>query len=166
MDENSTSSNGPNAHVVGVKSWIAYVGLIVLAGLLFGVVLPLTFTYFDPYANDLPAAIVMGLSVIIIGYRFMLLRSVVLYYDEVGVWVYSGVLPWKKGIAGVKWRDMDDATFEQGFWSWVTRSYTIRIGHRFTKSSEIVLTNIGNGKNAVGTLNAQQQVMIRSGNVD
>ncbi len=90
----------------------------------------------------------------------------VLYYDEVGVWVYSGVLPWKKGIAGVKWRDMDDASFEQGFWSWVTRSYTIRIGHRFTKSSEIVLSNIGNGKNAVGTLNAQQQLMISSGNFD
>ena len=38
------------------------------------------------------------------------------------------------------WRDMDEATFEQGFWSWLTRSYTVRIGHRFTKGSEIRLT--------------------------
>ena len=59
------------------------------------------------------------------------------------VWAYSGVLPWKKGVAGVKWRDMDEATFEQGFWSWITGSYTVRIGHRFTKASEIVLTDIG-----------------------
>jgi len=85
-----------------------------------------------------------------------------LYYDDVGVWVYAGVLPWKKGVTGVKWRDMDEATFVQGFWSWITRSYTIRIGHRFTKASEIVLTDIAKGKDVVTTLNARQQELIRA----
>jgi hypothetical protein len=162
MEEDNTSSTGPNAHVVGVKSWIAYVGVFLLAAVLFGVVLPATFMY----GNEIAAAIVMALSVVIVGYRFLVLRSLVLYYDDVGVWVYSGVLPWKKGLAGVKWRDMDEASFEQGFWSWISRSYTIRIGHRFTKASEIRLTNIAGGKDAVGALNAKHQAMIRAGDVD
>lgn len=162
MDEDNSSSSGPNAHVVGVKSWIAYLGVFALAAVLFGVVLPLTFSY----GNEIAAAIVLALSAAIVGYRFMVLRSVQLYYDDVGVWMFSGVLPWKKGLAGVKWRDMDEATFEQGFWSWITRSYTIRVGHRFTKASEIRLTNIAGGKDAVGTLNAKQQAMIRAGHVE
>ncbi|WP_426103682.1 hypothetical protein [Massilia sp. TSP1-1-2] len=162
MDEDNASSSGPNAHVVGVKSWIAYLGVFALAAVLFGAILPLTFTY----ANEIAAAIVMAVSVGIVGYRILELRSVQLYYDDVGVWVFSGVLPWKKGLAGVKWRDMDEATFEQGFWSWISRSYTIRIGHRFTKASEIRLTNIAGGKDAVGTLNAKQQAMIRAGDGD
>ncbi len=162
MEEDNASSSGPNAHVVGLKSWIAYLGVVMLAALLFGVLLPLTFMW----ANEIAAAVVLAVSAIVVGYRFMVLRSIQLYYDDVGVWVYSGVLPWKKGLAGVKWRDMDEAIFEQGFWSWIARSYTIRIGHRFTKASEIRLTNIAGGKDAVGILNAKHQAMIRAGHVD
>ncbi|MES2017028.1 MAG: hypothetical protein V4484_11080 [Pseudomonadota bacterium] len=161
MDEDNATRSSPNAHVVGVKSWIAYVGLVVLAALLFGVLLPLAFM-----VNQIAAAAVMLVSTIIVVYRFLLIRSVQLYYDDVGVWMFSGVLPWKKGVAGVKWRDMDEATFEQGFWSWISSSYTIRIGHRFTKASEIRLTNIARGKDAVATLNAHQQGLIREGRID
>ena len=153
MEEDNASSSGTHAHVVGVKSWIAYLGVLVLAAVLFGAVLPLTFMLPLPFpnGNEIAAAVVMAVSALIVGYRFM---------------VYSGVLPWKKGLAGVKWRDMDEATFEQGFWSWISRSYTVRIGHRFTKASEIRLTNIGGGKDAVGTLNAKHQAMIRAGDGD
>jgi len=160
MEEDNASSTGPNAHIVGVKSWIAYLGLMVLALLLFGLV-PLAFM-----VNEIAAAVVMVVATLVVGYRFLTIRSVVLYYDEVGVWVFSGVLPWKKGVAGVKWRDMDEATFEQGFWSWITGSYTIRIGHRFTKASEIRLTTIAGGKDAVAKLNAHQQGLIREGRIE
>jgi hypothetical protein len=162
MEEDNASRSSPDAHVIGVKSWLAYSGVLLMALVLFGVLLPLTFSY----ANEIAAAVVLVVSALVVGYRFLLLRSVQLYYDDVGVWLYSGVLPWKKGISGVKWRDMEDASFTQGFWSWITRSYTVRIGHRFTKSSEIVLTNIANGKNTVATLNARQQDMIRAGAID
>jgi hypothetical protein len=57
---------------------------------------------------------------------------------------------------------MDEATFVNGFWSWATRSYTVRIGHRFTKDSEIVLTNIARGKDAVAAINAKHQDLIRA----
>jgi len=161
MDEDNATRSGPNAHVVGVKSWIAYLGLILIAAILFGVLLPLSFL-----VSPILAAVVMALSAILVVYRFLSIRSVQLYYDDVGVWMYSGILPWKKGIAGVKWRDMDEATFEQGFWSWISGSYTIRIGHRFTKESEIRLTDIAAGKDAVAKLNAYQQNLIREGRID
>ncbi len=160
MDEDNATRSSPNANVIGVKSWIAYVGLVLLAALLFGALLPLAFM-----VNQIAAAIVMLVSTIIVVYRFLQIRSVQLYYDDVGVWMFSGVLPWKRGVTGVKWRDMDEATFEQGFWSWISGSYNIRIGHRFTKSSEITLTNIARGKDAVATLNAHQQALIREGRI-
>ena len=162
MEEDNTGVHSDHAHVVGVKSWLAYAGTFVLAGLLFFVALPLAFQY----GNDIAAGAVLVVSALIVGYRFLLLRSVQLYYDDIGVWAYSGILPWKKGITGVKWRDMDEATFEPGFWSWITRSYTVCIRHRYTKANEIVLTNIASGKAAVGELSARQQDMIRAGSID
>lgn len=157
MEEDNAASAAPRAHVIGVKSWLAYTGLALLAALLFFGLLPLAFLW-----NQAAAAAVLAGSALLVGYRFLLVRSVQLYYDDVGVWLYSGVLPWKKGVSGVKWRDMDEATFVNGFWSWATRSYTVRIRHRFTKDSEIVLTNIARGKDAVATINARLQELIRA----
>ena len=162
MEEDNAASAGPRATVVGVKSWLAYLGVLFMAAVLFGIVLPLTFIYGGQF-EEIAAGAVMVVSALVVLYRFLLLRSVQLYYDDVGVWVVSGILPWSKGVAGVKWRDMDEATFEPGFWSWISRSYTIRIGHRFTKASEIRLTDIGSGKDAVSTLNTRHQAMIRDG---
>ena len=161
MEESAPSSHH-QATVVGVKSWLAYAGLLLLAAILFFGALPLAFAY----TNELVAGGVLVVSALVVGYRFLLLRSVQLYYDDVGVWAFSGVLPWKKGVAGVKWRDMDEATFYPSFWSWVTGSYTVRIGHRFTKASEIVLTNIANGKHVASVLSARHQDMIRAGIID
>jgi hypothetical protein len=157
MEEDTAVLIPARAHVVGTKSWIAYFGTLALAALLFFGLLPLAFMW-----NEIAAAVVFVASALLVGYRLLLLRSVQLYYDDIGVWTYSGILPWKKGVSGVKWRDMDEASFEPGFWSWITGSYTIRIKHRFTKASEIVLTDIAGGKDAVGTLNARQQELIRT----
>ena len=151
----------PKAHVIGVKSWLAYGGVAALATVLFGVLLPLAFLW-----HELAALAVLVGSALLVAYEFLLVRSVQLYMDDLGVWVHSGVLPWKTGITGVKWRDMDEATFINGFKGWATRSYTIRIGHRFTRGSEIVLTNIARGREAVALMNARHQELIRSGIVD
>jgi hypothetical protein len=151
----------PKAEVIGVKSWLAYAGVLALAVLLFGVLLPLAFLW-----HEMAALAVLILSALLVAYEFLLVRSVQLYMDDLGVWVHSGVLPWKKGVSGVKWRDMDEATFMNGFTSWATRSYTVRIGHRFTRDSEIVLTNIARGKEAVAVVNARHQGLIRAGVVD
>jgi len=154
-------STPAKVQVIGVKSWLAYAGVAALAVILFGVLLPLAFVW-----HEMAALAVLILSALLVGYQFLLVRSVQLYMDDLGVWVHAGVLPWKKGISGVKWRDMDEATFVNGFTSWATRSYMVRIAHRFTRDSEIVLTNIARGKDAVASVNARHQGLIRSGFVD
>ena len=145
------------ARVIGVKSWMAYAGVLALAVLLFAGALPLAALW-----HEYAAAGVLAVSALLVGYRFLLVRSVQLYYDDAGVWVVSGVLPWKRGVTGVKWRDMIDATYVNGFVSWATRSYTVRIAHRFRKDSEIVLHHIRGGRRAVETINAVHQDMIRA----
>jgi hypothetical protein len=155
------AATAPQARVIGVKSWMAYAGVLALAVLLFFVALPLAFQW-----NEIAAAAVLAGSALLVGYQFLQVRSVQLYYDDLGVWVVSGVLPWKRGVFGVKWRDMDDATYVNGFVSWVTRSYTVRIGHRFTRENEIVLHHIAGGRKAVETINALHQQMIRSGAIE
>lgn len=159
--EEQNAVAGATAQVIGVKSWLAYAGVLALAIVLFGVLLPLAFLW-----HEMAALAVLLLSALVVAYKFLQVRSVQLYMDDLGVWVHAGVLPWKKGVSGVKWRDMDEATFVNGFTSWATRSYTVRIGHRFTKDSEIVLTNIAHGKDAVGVVNARHQALIRSGIVE
>jgi hypothetical protein len=156
MEQENALAPSPQAHVIGVKSWLAYAGVALQA--VVGVAAGGITTVYSPVLG----AILLAVIAPFLAYRFLLVRSVQLYIDDVGVWAYSGVLPWKKGVAGVKWRDMDEATFTNGFWSWATGSYTVRIGHRFTKDSEIVLTNIANGKDAVATINARHQDLIRA----
>jgi hypothetical protein len=106
----------------------------------------------------------LALSVILAGtaYKYMELRAYRLYYNEMGVWLYSGILPWNKGVRGVKWRDLDDATYTRSMGSWLLKSYAIRIGHRFTRSNELVLKGIAHGDKAVMEINQQLQEMARA----
>lgn len=157
MDEDNAARAGKHGTPLSRKAWTAYVGTVLLAVILFGFALPLAFQW-----SELAAGGVLLASALLVGYRVLVIRSVQLYYDDVGVWLYAGILPWSKGVQGVKWRDMDEATFEQSFWSWLFKSYAIRIGHRFTKASEIRLTHMARGKEAVTTLNAHHQELIRS----
>lgn len=86
-------------------------------------------------------------------YDVLYLRSMLLYTDVEGVWLFQGVLPWNKGIWGVKWRDISEATYEPGPLSWLLRSYDVRIGHRFTNSTELHLRNLRYGHLAVAHIN-------------
>lgn len=136
------------------KSWIAYVGILVRTLLLTG--LCAAVIYWQPAYWRIVAAILL-VGLVFIGYQVLLLRSYRLYYDEAGVWIYSGVLPWKRGVAGVKWRDLDEAIFVNSFWSWISRSYSVQLKHRFTKAVEIGESNMANGRQAVVTINQQLQ---------
>ena len=93
-------------------------------------------------------------AVVLLIYQVLSIRSILLFTDDEGVWVFSGIFPWSRGTFGVKWRDIEDAVYTTGFWSWALKSYTVRIGHRFTKSSEIVLPHIARGDAAVMHINA------------
>lgn len=92
--------------------------------------------------------------------QVLTLHSVVLYTDAQGVWLYSGVLPWSRGYHGIHWRDVQCAEYYPHFLSWLFRSYSLRVGHRFTRTSEIKLTHMADGVQAVGHINAELQKVI------
>lgn len=99
-------------------------------------------------------------------YGFLVRRSLKLYADDTGVWVFQGILPWAKGTSGVKWRDLDEAVFFPGFFGWMFKSYPLRIGHRFTKSSEILIGHIERGDIAVQEINQLHISMVRNNEID
>jgi hypothetical protein len=142
---------------LGGKSWTAYVGVVLIGIVLFFVITPLAWK-----VSTTVGVVALIISLCLTIYRFLELNSYHLYYDDSGVWIYSGILPWKKGVTGVKWRDLDEAVYFQSISSWLFKSYSIRIGHRFTKSSEIVLSHMAHGHEVVMTINGQHQELVRA----
>ena len=139
------------------KSWTAYVGIVLL-----GVFLLLIVARPIWGVSKLAGLISFVIFSAFVVYRFLSIKSVRLYSDEHGIWVYSGVLPWEKGVHGVKWRDLDDAVYFKSMFSWLFKSYTMRLGHRFTKSSEIILTHIERGDQVVTEINSRHERLVRS----
>lgn len=130
-------------------SWVTYFRPLVFTVFLLAVVYAFSLSAMDWYfLTGAVALITMNLI-----YRVLLLRSVVLFVNDQGVWVYKGIFPWNRGTAGVRWRDVEDASYVPGFIGWVLKAYKIRIGHRFTRGSEIVLASVKNGHEAVEQIN-------------
>lgn len=138
-------------------SWLAYLRPVVI-GL---VVLALGFILGSAHV----AFIFVGgaLAFAVAAYKILVVRSVVLFVDDQGVWVYSGILPWSKGVGGVRWRDVEDASYTPGFIGWALKTYKIRVGHRFTRGNEIVLPWVRQGDRAAAQINALHSSYLRNG---
>lgn len=147
MDSGNNEFNPSTKNIIARKSWTAYMwsGFVVIT-------LSIILGSVHPALIVLPAAFMV--------YKVIALRSYVLYTDDLGVWIFSGVFPWTKGSNGVKWRDLDEAVYFTGLTSWLFKSYTIRISHRFTKDSEIVLNHMAHGHEATQTINKQHGEVI------
>jgi len=158
QDVSATASN--SAITLCRKSWSAY-----FATALRAVLLTIMFVAVIYWKSTIwkPVTLIWVVAMLLVMYRWLLIRSFHLYFDDIGVWLFSGILPWRRGVLGVKWRDMDEATFVNGFSSWISGSYTVIVRHRFTKDSEIVVTQMSKGKQAVTTINQQLQERIRRG---
>jgi hypothetical protein len=155
MDQNIATDVSAGATFLCAKSWIAYLWLVLVAAMLM-VALPFVYQW-----NMWAAIAMMAVGWTFIGYNALHTYSQRLYCDHLGVWLQIGFLPWNKGIVGVKWRDIDEATFSQNLFSWIFRSHTIRIGHRFTRSSEIYLPSMSNGKETVVFINTKLMGLIQ-----
>lgn len=156
MEQDNAPNAASDAISLGGKSWTAYFGIALIAI----IVVPIT------VALAWRASLGLGLTLMLVAlailtYQVLEIRSYQLYYDDVGIWLFSGILPWKKGVVGVKWRDLDEAIYFQTFWSWLFKSYSMRIGHRFTKSSEILLSHMARGQESVQKINEQHQQLVR-----
>lgn len=156
MEDNNANISGEITSLGG-KAWTAYIGLIFGGFALLFIVTPLIWS-----ASLIFGLIFLALSLAFLVYQYLHIKSYHLYFDDMGVWIYSGILPWSKGVLGVKWRDLDEAVYFQSIWSWLFKSYSIRIGHRFTKSSEIFLSHWSHGQDVVMTINGKHQELVRA----
>lgn len=127
--------------------WTAY--LPATAGL--ALLLPLTWA--AAHVNWLIAFGVLVIGGLLFLANVLHLYSIELYADYEGIWIKRGLFPWNRGVYGVKWRDVDEATYATGFVPWISGCYLVRIGHRFTKASEITLRHVYHGDQAVQLLN-------------
>ncbi|MDR1007250.1 MAG: hypothetical protein LBL65_01635 [Campylobacteraceae bacterium] len=107
-------------------SWIAYFWLsfwfVVKIAVLIGIYYLLLYFFQDKIwaVKALSVAFWVVVALVVIGLlffilNFIMLRSILLYINNDGVWVYRGIFPWSKGTFGVKWRDVDSAAYKMGF---------------------------------------------------
>jgi hypothetical protein len=158
MERDFTQPPAGEITTLGRKAWTAYAAVIVASLLLFVFIVPILWAM----TSYVVGMVALLLSLLWVAYKLIELRAYHLYCNEAGVWLSSGVLPWNKGVRGVKWRDVDDATFSQSFWTWLLKSHRVRVGHRFTRSNELVVSSIGHGDKAVMTINTKLQELARS----
>ncbi len=152
---------------IGKKSWFGYIKVVIwsiligLATMFIGsIILSLIAQYVKFDINSALSIFLLVVIPIFIVYKILDLRSYKLYCDDEGVWLYSGILPWTKGVYGVSWRDLDSANYKIGFLSWLTNSYDVVISHRFTKNNEIYIKDIWNGKKLVPLINQQHNIWL------
>ena len=152
-----SETNIDNLHHYFKKSWVAYFKTTSIFIIIF------LLSVFFWGKSVLMALLVSTVIILIFIYKILYLKSFKLYTNEEGVWAFSGVLPWQRGVSGVKWRDLDDAVFFQGMISYFCQSYNISIRHRFTKSNEIVLEHIHKGNHAVSIINQLHKDLLNHG---
>lgn len=134
-------------------SWVAYVAPLVKYGILIAIVSAFEF---------IPWWVTTMLLTRLV-YVLIYLRTVKVILNENGVWKHFGLLPWSRGAVGVKWRDLDQAEIYFGFFPWLTNSHTVRVGHRFTKASELLVPNVADGKGLIEVINREHDDRARSG---
>ncbi len=161
MEQEQSSDLPKDFTSYGGKAWTAYALLAIRGVLLLLIATPIAWAI-SPIAGGIA---LIG-SILHIVYRFLYLKSFHLYADSNGIWVFSGVFPWNKGTNGVKWRDLDGAGYFQGMGSWLFKSYTIQIAHRFTKSGEILLSHWKSGDSVVLDINGKHQEMVRANSLN
>jgi hypothetical protein len=138
IDKSQDTGRASIDNLIYRKSWTAYIAPTILIVIF---ILPL-----------------ITIPLIIIPFLWILsIRKYKLYTDENGVWISYGLFPWTKGFSGVKWRDLNECTLVNSFLSWLLRSYTVMVTHRYTKTDEVVMTHTRLGKRAVLEINGLHQ---------
>lgn len=120
--------------------------------LIWGVATYLLQAYLPLYRGDF---IIAGVGIFILAqlYRWLDLSSIDIFADQYGVWVKQGFLPWKAGITGIKWRDLEAVDFNRSVYAWVTRCYDLRLQERFTEKSPVIVRGVYRGDQAATLIN-------------
>ena len=146
--EKASIDNSNNVINLSKKSWVAYVLPCFITFLICSI-----FYEFTKLLAIVPAGYLI--------YAVLQIRSYQLYMDDNGVWIFSGIFPWSKGVRGVKWRDLDDAVYFTSMFSWAAKSYKIALKHRYTKDNEIFLSHMKKGQESVMQINSRHQKLFQ-----
>lgn len=96
-----------SAHAVYRLSWLAYVSAVF--SIMLFTAISIGISIWTLYNAQKDAAFRLGMTtsvfVLVVSlsvciYNILFLRSVRVYTDDVGVWLYRGILPWSKGYVG------------------------------------------------------------------
>jgi len=132
-------------------SWVAYIKPVLIFIILFCIAVSMAHS--TNHIWEILGAILMLACVVNFVCQVMFIWGAKIIVNDDGVWFFRGIFPWTKGAIGTAWRDMADAEYFTGFVSWLVKSYRIRVAHRFTKTSEIIIPHIRNGNKAVIQIN-------------
>lgn len=105
------------------------------------------------YLFWIPGTLMLLGALALFAYQILLIHSVKLFTHPDGVWVYSGVFPWNRGVSGVRWRDLREATFTQSFFGWLFKAYQVTVTNRYQGNTEISLPHIKDGDQAAMHIN-------------
>ena len=144
--------------VLGKKSWTAYVKIIFWCTVLLAICVPVVWSF-----SKLFGAIVFSIVLVIGVYKVLVLKSYELHVDGDGIWIYSGVLPWSKGAEGIKWRDLGEVLTSRSFGSWVSKSCSIYLGHRFKESDAVIVEHWDMGQDAAAEIHRRHQELVQNG---
>ena len=149
---------------LGKKSWLAYVKSLIFSifpVVMIGLILEILDGFgWLPFSSDIIDNVVLIGFIGLFLYSLWDISSYRLYYDEEGIWMSSGVLPWTKGVRGVKWRDLDSASYKINAIAWFTNSYDVILNHRYTKENEIYLSDMWKGNKMVAIINEEHNKLI------
>ncbi|MGC6389539.1 hypothetical protein ACMV8I_18035 [Ewingella sp. S1.OA.A_B6] len=132
-------------------SWVAYIKPVFIFIILFSIAISMEYST-NKIFETIGVVLMIACSANFICQMMFIWGAKVIINDD-GVWFFRGIFPWTKGAIGTAWRDMADAEYFTGFISWLVKSYRIRVAHRFTKTSEIIIPHIRNGNKAVIQIN-------------
>lgn len=130
-------------------SWIAYMKPLLFSGVLvfIGMIFKRDSSLFF-YA-------MCGAAALYLVYTVAYLRKISLFFDRSGVWIYSGLFPWDSGISGMRWRDIEDASYRPGLINWIFKTYSVSVNHRFAGKQGLNVFNVHHGDKAAMMINQQ-----------
>ncbi|AZS49648.1 hypothetical protein DM558_02120 [Entomomonas moraniae] len=160
MSNSVNSSTSNHIDLQARLSWFAYVRSIIGFVIILAIVGVIDYIFFRN-SNAIFYSILGVVTLIYWGLVILSTRAVKVYSDEDGVWIFAGIFPWNRGSSGIKWRDLDEAVYYTGFFSWLFKSYTIKLTHRYTKTNEIVVADVWRGNKLVKQINDKHMEMIK-----
>jgi hypothetical protein len=138
-------------------SWVAYLreGFSFMVRLLILAVAAMLLTSFLPVNKGVNwlSYLAFFLAIAWTIYSVALTKTVRIFTNESGVWMQSGIFPWQKGTYGMKWSDVGQAGYTQGFTSWALKSYELSVTHRFTAGAELIVKHVYLGDKAAMHIN-------------